>query len=117
MSVLCYNEVLIYSSMLTAGLDDPYSSTDAKIDVDSLMASSLIPGAHLSWLGTDPDISDPELDQEPPFPETGPSLLEQNPDSDDSDEDADPSEIHPCLTSPSKGCPNISEQGSCMSEI
>jgi hypothetical protein len=125
--------------MLTAVLDDPYSSTSAEMDIDYFMASSSIPGADLSWLETDPDISDPELDQEMEVPEAGASLLEQDSDSDfdppeihpclespskghsgpsllgqdsDSDSDVDPSEIHPCLEFPSKGHPNISEPGS-----
>lgn len=98
-------------SMLTAVLDDLHSFTSAEMDVDSFIASSTIPGADLSWLETDPDISDPELDQESPFSEAGPSLLEQDSESDE-DSDLDPSEIHPCLKPPSKGCPNISEPGS-----
>jgi hypothetical protein len=96
--------------MLTTVLDDPHSSTRAEMDVDSFMASSSIPGADLSLLEMDPDISDSELDLEP---EASPSLLEQYSESDeDSDEDVDPSEIHPCLESPSDGCSNIFKPGS-----
>ena len=77
--------------MLTA---DSYSSTGAEIDVDYFIASSSIPGADLSWLGTDSNIYDPEPGQEMKVPEADPSFLEQDYES---DADVDPSEIHPCL--------------------
>ena len=83
--------------MLTA---DSYSSTGAEIDVDYFIASSSIPGADLSWLGTDSNIYDPEPGQEMKVPEADPSFLEQDYES---DADVDPSEIHPCLESSSKG--------------
>jgi hypothetical protein len=75
------------------------------------MALNFAPGADVSWLAMDPDISDPELDQEPTFSVAMSSLLEQDSESDeDPDDDSDTSEVHPCLETTEDVCLNISDQ-------
>ena len=79
------------------------------MDVDHFIASSSIPGADLSWLGTDPNIYDPEPGQEMEVFEAGSSIFEQDYEPDDDDDD--PFEIHPSLESSTKG-PGLLEQHS-----
>ena len=82
-------------SMLTAMLDDNFRATNANIDHDSFMELSFAPGADVSWLAMDPNISDLQSGQEPAFSNAGSSSSEQ-----DSDGDSDTSEVHPCLKIP-----------------
>ena len=92
-------------------LDDHFGSAHADtIDHDSFMALSFATGADVSWLATDPDISDPDFDQEPTF-QARSSLLEPDFESDeDFDEGSDTSEVHPCLETPGDVGLNISDQ-------
>ena len=70
-------------SIFIAVLDDHFGSAHADtIDHDSFMALSFATGADVSWLATDPDISDPDFDQEPTF-QARSSLLEPDFESDE----------------------------------
>ncbi|KAF8265215.1 hypothetical protein EI94DRAFT_1860520 [Lactarius quietus] len=78
-------------------------------DIDPFVASRSTPDVNPSQPGSDTDISDSELDEQPTFTEANSMFWEEDPDS---DEDFELSGIHPSLEPSPKEPSNISDHGS-----